>query len=131
MLGKILLTTAVILIAFLVVRQRNSKKRPPKPLIEDNNSASALPSADNKRSSDFRLGAIMFLLLIMGLSVSSYYFQWQDDHTILTVRLYSEGQPEAIEYRVYKHQLKQRSFTTLDDVVVTVAGSERMEVEGL
>ena len=73
----------------------------------------------------------MFLVLVLGLGAAMYYFQWQDEHSILTVRLHSDGQAEAIEYQVYKFQLGERSFTTLDGILVTVASSERMEVEGL
>lgn len=36
-----------------------------------------------------------------------------------------------MSYQVYKYQLQERSFTTIDGTQVTVAGSERMEVLGL
>lgn len=131
MLGKILLTLAVIVIAFLFVRQRDMKtksKAAPAPAKSVNKPAAP---ADSTLSSDMRLGAYMFLALIVGLGIALYYFQWQDDHAILTVRLHSDGQAEAIEYQVYKYQLQERAFTTLDGILVTVASSERMEVEGL
>ena len=70
-------------------------------------------------------------MLIVGLGIALYYFQWQDDHSVLTVRLHSDGQANPIEYQVYKYQLQERAFTTLDGILVTVASSERMEVEGL
>ena len=134
MLGKILLTLSVMIIAFFFVRQRDMKGTS-KPT---NNTASsvrpqdkaAAPVGDNL-SADLRLGAYMFLVFVVGLGATLYYFQWQDDHSILTVRLHSDGQAEAIEYHVYKFQMAERSFTTLDGILVTVASSERMEVEGL
>ncbi len=133
MLGKILLTIAVIFIAFLFVRQRDMKE---KSISSQTSQPTGSPpiaasSADNSLSADLRLGAYMFLVLITGLGLALYYFQWQDDHSILTVRLHSDSQSEAIEYQVYKYQLQDRSFTTLDGILVTVASSERMEVEGL
>ena len=134
MFGKILLTLSVMIIAFFFVRQRDIKEKSgpaptstaPQGAQDDKNQ-----NANHDLSSDLRLGAYMFLVLVLGLGVVMYYFQWQDEHSILTVRLHSDGQAEAIEYQVYKFQLGERSFTTLDGILVTVASSERMEVEGL
>ena len=134
MFGKILLTLSVMIIAFFFVRQRDIKEKSgpapnssaPQGIQGDKNQ-----NANHDLSSDLRLGAYMFLVLVLGLGAAMYYFQWQDEHSILTVRLHSDGQAEAIEYQVYKFQLGERSFTTLDGILVTVASSERMEVEGL
>jgi len=134
MFGKILLTLSVMIIAFFFVRQRDIKEKSgpapnssaPQGVQDDKNQ-----NANHDLSSDLRLGAYMFLVLVLGLGAAMYYFQWQDEHSILTVRLHSDGQAEAIEYQVYKFQLGERSFTTLDGILVTVASSERMEVEGL
>lgn len=134
MFGKILLTLSVMIIAFFFVRQRDIKEKSgpaptstaPQGAQDDKNQ-----NANHDLSSDLRLGAYMFLVLVLGLGAAMYYFQWQDEHSILTVRLHSDGQAEAIEYQVYKFQLGERSFTTLDGILVTVASSERMEVEGL
>ena len=131
MLGKILLTLAVIVIAFLFVRQRDMKTKSKVSPGRVSPPARTVEQSDSSLSSDLRLGAYMFLVLIVGLGIALYYFQWQDDHSILTVRLHNEGQSEPIEYRVYKYQLGDRAFTTLDGILVTVASSERMEVEGL
>lgn len=134
MLGKILLTLAVMIIAFFFVRQRDMKSKgsPARKTVPPTKSQDKIAGqADTNLSADLRLGAYMFLVLVIGLGAALYYFQWQDDHSILTVRLHSDGQPEAIVYQVYKFQLAERSFTTLDGILVTVASSERMEVEGL
>ena len=81
-------------------------------------------------SSELRIAAYMFLTLIIGLGASMYYYQWQDDHTVLDVTLIRDG-ANSITYQVYKFQLGTRAFTTIDGISVTVAGSERMEVDGL
>ncbi len=134
MLGKILLTLSVMIIAFLFVRRRNVKRKST-PAANSSTSKQSLETSSAREpvdlSADLRLGAYMFLILVIGLGAALYYLQWQDDHSILTVRLHSDSQAEAIEYRVYKFQLADRSFTTLDGILVTVASSERMEVEGL
>ena len=120
-----------IVIAFLFVRQRDMKTRSKAAPARVSSTVKAVEKADDSLSSDLRLGAYMFLVLIVGLGIALYYFQWQDDHAVLTVRLHSDSQSEPIEYRVYKYQLGDRAFTTLDGILVTVASSERMEVEGL
>ena len=134
MLGKILLTLAVMVIAFLFVRQRDMKEKSSPALITLDPAKSkekTVKPDDHNLSADLRVGAYMFLALVIGLGAALYYFQWQDDHSILTVRLHSEGQAEAVVYQTYKFEMKERSFTTLDGILVTVASSERMEVEGL
>ena len=133
MIGKILLTLAVMVIAFFFVRQRDIKNKTDaaKPKTLSTPSKTLEAKEDNTLSADLRLGAYMFLVLVIGIGIALYYFQWQDDHSILTVRLHSEGQAQPIEYQIYKYQLAERSFTTLDGILVTVASSERMEVEGL
>lgn len=134
MLGKILLTLAVMIVAFFFVRQRDMKEKSSparKALPTTKPQDQAVVQEEHNLSADLRLGAYMFLVLVIGLGAALYYFQWQDDHSILTVRLHSDGQSEAIVYQVYKFQLAERSFTTLDGILVTVASSERMEVEGL
>ena len=73
----------------------------------------------------------MFLILMVGFAAVLYYFNWEDDHTVLTITLYSDNQAQAISYQAYKYQLQERSFTTLDGLLVTVASSERMEIKGL
>ena len=134
MLGKILLTLSVMIIAFFFVRQRDMKGKSSPARSTSPSQTSHNKTAEQEApnlSADLRLGAYMFLVFVVGLGAALYYFQWQDDHSILTVRLHSDGQAEAIEYHVYKFQMAERSFTTLDGILVTVASSERMEVEGL
>lgn len=137
MLGKILLTLAVIVGAVFYIRARDiqqAETRNPAPKAKQANDSS---TADKKSaggddlSADLRLGAYMFLVLMVGLGAALYYFRWQDDHSLLTVTLHSDNQAESTRYQVYKYQLQDRSFTTLDGILVTVASTERMEVQGL
>ena len=132
MLSKIFLTLAVIVGAFFVLRQRRIAE------AEQNSStptkkapASQAKKEDESLAADLRIGAYLFLVLMVGLGGALYYFRWQDDHTILTVNLLRENQSEPISYQVYKYQLNDRSFVTIDGTSVTVASSERMEVIGL
>lgn len=131
MLGKILLTLAVIAIATIYVRQRNMAESPPAEKKSSESAANKLAEEKSELSSDIRLGAYLFLIMMIGVGASLYYFRWQDDHTVLTVNLHRENQTQPVSYQVYKYQLQERSFTTVDGTLVTVAGSERMEILGL
>lgn len=128
MIGKILLTLAVIAIAYLYVRQRQIADDNEKPKSKAN---SAAQNARDELSKDLRTGAYMFLILMVGIGATLFYFDWRDDHSILTVNLHRNNGDQPVSYRVYKYQLQDRSFTTIDGVQITVASSERMEVLGL
>ena len=131
MLSKVFLTTFVIIVAFFVIRQRH---------LSGNNVGQkkfAIPRETEKNNSksefnaDLRLGAYIFLTLMIGLGAVLYYFDWLDDHTILTVNLHRDNLSQPVSYEVYKYQLKDRSFVTTDGRTITVASSERMEILGL
>ena len=77
------------------------------------------------------LTSLVHLLFMVLVGAALYYFQWQDDHKLVTVKLYSADQADPASYEVYKYQLAERSFTTVDGRAITVAGSDRMEVIGL
>jgi len=129
MLGKILLTLAVTAIMFFVLRQRqiaDSEEFQSK----DSNSPTrqAKKRADTTLAKDLRIGAYLFLILMVGLGGVLYYFQWRDDRLVLTINLYRTNQAKPTTYEVYQYQLNERSFVTTDGVTVTVAGDERMEV---
>lgn len=138
MLGKILVTAVVIVIAFTLIRQKGLRNGLENGLLsqdgsreksEQNNKEAGSESSDLQK--DLRLGAYLFLILMTGLGGALYYSSWRDDHTIITVNLIRDGQLEPVSYEVYKYQLGDRSFTTIDGVTVTVAASERMEIVGL
>ncbi|MCG8415201.1 MAG: hypothetical protein MI746_13360 [Pseudomonadales bacterium] len=131
MLGKILLTLAVIAIATIYVRQRNMADASAEKTSNAATTDDTLAKEKSELSSDIRLGAYLFLIMMVGVGAALYYFRWQDDHTILTVNLHRENQAQPVSYQVYKYQLEERSFTTVEGTLVTVAGSERMEILGL
>ena len=131
MLSKVFLTTFVIIVAFFVVRQRH---------LSGNNvdqKKLAIPRENEKNNyksefnAELRLGAYMFLTLMVGLGAVLYYFDWLDDHIILTVNLHRDNLSQPVSYEVYKYQLEDRSFVTTDGRTITVASSERMEILGL
>lgn len=133
MLGKILLTITVALLAFVVLRQRHLAEKKEESGQADPGPARppAADSGGDSLSSDLRIAAYLFLILMVGTGAALYYVRWQDDRTLLTITLHRDGEQTPVTYEVYKYQLGERSFTTTDGRVVTVAASERMVIEGL
>ncbi len=148
MLGKILLTLTVIGIAYLVIRQRQVAEAAATTKAKDKGKASAKQSPPNSSpsakisegnlaadqpgwSQDLRIASYLFLVFMVGIGAALYYYRWQDDHQVITVNLHRADQDTPVSYRVYKFQLRDRTFTTVDGRQVTVASSERMEIIGL
>lgn len=131
MLSKFLLTLTVIITAFFFVRQRNLADRADKGAAANRRTAQQEQKERAEFTSDLRFAAYMTAVLMVGLGGLLYYFRWQDDHEILTVTLHRDNQSAPISYQVFRYQLQDRSFVTIDGTTVTVAGSERMEVLGL
>ena len=131
MLSKFFLNIFVIIVAFLVIKQRHlngnnvgQKRLASRRETEKN-------SSKNVFEAELKLGAYVFLTLLVGVGATLYYFDWLDDHTILTVTLHRDNLTQPISYEVYKYQLEDRSFVTTDGRTITVASSERMEILGL
>jgi len=129
MLGKILLTLAVTTIVFFILRQRQITESEELQSIDNKSlTKQAKKGADNELAKDMRIGAYLFLTLMVSLGGLLYYYQWRDDRMVLTINLYRTNLAQPTTYEVYKYQLNERSFVTIDGVTVTVAGDERMEV---
>lgn len=139
MFSKLIITVFVITVAFFVLRQRQvnstgvkAKQIPGQPgETSSNNSSTEEKAPRDELSQDLRIGAYLFLVLTVAIGGALYYFQWQDDHTVLTVNLFRDNQIEPVTYQVFKYQLDDKSFITVDGLSVAVASSERMEVIGL
>ena len=133
MVGKFLITMAVIIGAFFVIRQRHTNGENDS-TSRSNKTEKAKTLQSNRKdelSADLRAGAYMFLFLMVGIGATLYYFDWQDDHTVLTVNLHRDNNAAVVSYEVYKYQLESRSFITTDGRSITVASSERIEILGL
>lgn len=131
MLSKFLITLLVIAAAFIVIRSRNLKASGSPSARETATKKAAKTAASSELSKDMRIGAYLFLALTIAIGGAVYFYQWQDDHSIVTVKLYRNSTDEPVSYEVYKFQLGDKSFITTEGLSVAVAGSERMEVLGL
>lgn len=127
MLGKILLTLAVIAIAYFYVRQQQIAE----PDSSTKGTASARQDGKDELAKDFRVAAYLLLILMTGVGAALFYYDWRDDHRVLTINLHRDSEAQPVSYQVYKYQLQDRSFTTTEGIQITVASSERMEIIGL
>ena len=127
MLSKLLLTALVIAVAIALMRRENIRNRESSP----QNAANAETAAASSTHADLRAAAYLFLILMFGIGALLYYQRWQDDHHLLTVTLFRDGAAPPVSYQVYRFQLQDRSFITVDGVRINVADNERMEVTGL
>lgn len=119
MLTKFLFTIAVIVVVLLVYQARF---RPVSQAVQKAKHNTAFPNKPSK----------WVVYTVAGiLAVSSgvvYFFKWQSDNTILTIRVINAQQEEPFSYKARQKDIKGRTFTTLDGRVVTLGDSDRIEL---
>jgi hypothetical protein len=126
MLSKLFLTLAIIFLVALIL-----KRRPSRESGAQGAKTSAKGGGERPKLSELRLAAYLFLVIMLGLGGVISVQKWRDDHTVVTIKLYSAGESSPTEYQAFKFELDSRSFTTVDGVQVVVANDERMELSGL
>ena len=119
MLTKILFTVAVIVVVLLVYQARF---RPVSEAVQKVKSDPLFPQKPAK----------WVVYTVAGILAASsgvvYYFKWQSDNTILTIRVISSQQEQPFTYKARQKDIKGRTFTTLDGRVVTLGDAERIEL---
>ncbi len=120
MLTKILLTSLVIIGCFLYIRYRRTAAE--NALRAEN---SAPPLLLNNLMRGLAIG--LLTLSVAGL-VGFLIYDWNDGRTLLDVRVINPQSGEEVVYQVYKGDLDERSFTTLQGQQVRIANSERLVV---
>ena len=131
MLSKLLVTIIVIGVAIFAIKRRKLENNGGTPVLAANKNKSAASAEKAQLNHDLKVGAYLFVAFIAGIGAVMYYFDWQDDHTVLTINLIRGAETAPVTYLVYKYQLEEKSFVTIDGKTVTVASNERMEIEGL
>lgn len=121
MVTKLLFTLLIIVGAFWVVKKRSAGVAAQQQAKQD-------PNAFN--TSDLRLGAYLFIILMVLASGVMLYYQWRDNYREVTVRVINTQTGESISYRARYGDIEGRSFRTLDGRSVTVAATERIELGG-
>ena len=121
MITKIIFTLLIIVGAFWVVKRRSADVAARQRTKQD-------PNALN--TSDLRMGAYLFIILMVLTSGVMLYHQWQDNNREVTVKVINTQTGESVSYRAHYGDVEGRSFHTLDGRTITVAGTERIELSG-
>ncbi|WP_114418830.1 hypothetical protein [Marinospirillum perlucidum] len=130
MLGKILITGLVLAVTYFYwkkqLRQQESnhqQRAPQQPL------AGQLEHPDRVRFAK----VFVFLVVAVALLASGgyAYYDWQDKHTLLEVRVVNPVSGQDDVYEVYKKDLQEKAFTTRHGQHIRIANSERLEVRPL
>ncbi len=119
MLTKILFTVAVIVVVLLVYQARF------RPVSEAVKKAKAEPLFAHKPSKWVVYTVVGILAISSGIV---YYFKWQSDNTVLTIRVISSQQEQPFTYKARQKDIKGRTFTTLDGRIVKLGDAERIEL---
>ena len=135
MVVKLLITLTVIFVAYLILRRRQTLNSNTAQLSKSDWKINTDDQSRNELTAEIRFGAYLFLIMMLTLSAGMGYVSWKNDHETVLVTLYrqnnNDAQDEKIVFHVYRQDLLERSFTTVDGIKVVVASDERMEIRDL
>ena len=135
MVAKLLITLTVIFVAYLILRRRQTLNSNTAQLSKSGWKINTDDQSRNELTAEIRFGAYLFLIMMLTLSAGMGYVSWKNDHETVLVTLYRQNnndvQDEKIVFHVYRQDLLERSFTTVDGIKVVVASDERMEIRDL
>ena len=135
MVVKLLITLTVIFVAYLILRRRQTLNSNTVQFSKSGWKINTDDQSRNELTAEIRFGAYLFLIMMLTLSAGMGYVSWKNDHETVRVTLYrqnnSDAQDEKIVFHVYRQDLLERSFTTVDGIKVVVASDERMEIRDL
>lgn len=114
MIGKLLFTIAIIAGVILFVRWR-AQSRP----------AVAQP---HETEGGFRWLALAVVMLMVIGSAIFVYQAWRDVSEVLEVSVVDAGSGKISRYQVYRGDLEDREFRTVDGRRVILAETERIEI---
>ena len=73
-------------------------------------------------------GYLLVLCMILGSGLF-LYTEWQDRYRVVTVAVVNTQTGERIEYQARRMDVAERHFVTLDGIEVSVADTERIELQ--
>lgn len=127
MITKILFTIGVIIAGMAYARYRAQQgmlDRPSQPREKLVN-----PAPVNKPKRMFSVAtlagaAVVVMILASGLML---YQSWVDSNKVVYIKVVEAGSGASAEYQAYRGDIDDRSFTTTDGRLITLATTERME----
>ena len=116
MLTKIAFTLAVVIgVLWFARRSRQRVVNNPAPVV---NQGGGFPIG-------WLATGVVALMIIAGGWLM--YDHWEKSSEMVFVRVVDSGTQKVTEYRAYRGDIEERAFVTVDNVSVTLAGTERLE----
>jgi hypothetical protein len=123
MITKLILTLTVIFIAWLVVKNRQQGTR----AITHEGQPDGVP--ETGKNPLFKWGAYGLMAILLLGSGAYIFVQWQDLSRVVTVVVVDTQTGRSVSYQARRGDVDERRFVTLDGREVSVASSERIELE--
>ncbi|MEJ2453785.1 MAG: antitermination protein NusG [Candidatus Thiodiazotropha sp.] len=122
MITKLLFTLGVIFVGWLVLRNRQQRMSapPPEPRLQ-------APSRNGINPWKWA-GYLLVVVMILGSGLF-LYAEWQDRYRVVTVSVVNTQTGERIDYEARRMDVEDRRFVTLDGREVSVADTERIELQ--
>lgn len=124
MLTKILVTALIILACYFYLRHQRNKQLP------GAGKADSLDTRSGEKSLSLQVQWLAggLVLLTVCAAIGFFIYDWMDNRRVLTVKVTSPYSGEVVTYQVYKGDMEERSFETIQGQVIRVGNSERIEV---
>lgn len=116
MLTKLLFTGLIIVGVYVFYRYRGRVHGKPKEVPR--------PNAASSTGRFAVYGVVGVLLLVSG---AVYFFQWQQAHRIITIRVIDSASNNVTIYKAYQKSIKGNRFESLDGKTVVLGEAERVE----
>lgn len=117
MLTKILFTLAVIIVVALVFK---TKTAPKTRVVE--------VSESQEGSLSVRTVAYLIIGVLIIISATVFVFKYRSDNQIINIRVIAEDGASTV-YQARQKEIKGRQFRTLDNTLVTLGESDRIEMD--
>lgn len=124
MISKLLFTFGLLAVVYLAIRARLTQGRHVTPPA----TASRVEAKPEKNEA--RLAAWMLIGVMVAVTVTFLYFEWQEAYRVVDVRVIDVRSGRTVTYQAHRRDVGDRSFETVDGRFVTLAEVERMEIGG-
>lgn len=118
MLTKILFTISVVLLVIFIFRAKSTRAQP----VSDE-------STETGGSLSVRTVSMLIIVLLLVISSAIFVFQYKTDNRIVNIRVISTD-GSSTHYQALQKSIKGRQFTTLDERMITLGESDRIEMDG-
>lgn len=128
MLGQLLLTGLVIAVVYFYWRHQQKVAAEDQPTRKQAAPGRNRPVLPRQPSTSVKSFVIALVITAILASAAFAIYDWRDKRTLLEVTVVNPATGTKEEYRVYKKDLQENSFTTRNGQHIRIASSERLEV---